>query len=152
MAKKTSNSTTSSNNNSSRKEFVEIGSLSFEYRKDDEGNILSDAPVFGAIETEFPETFTNMVFMNEERDQGLIMADREHQGLMLYIVRDDKKFLKGKIVDSQWRSQFTDFQTGEVSHNEFKFFQTRFWSQNPNKDPDRQALRAGDRLVFAIMK
>jgi hypothetical protein len=150
MAKKASNVSTSTN--SSRKEFVEIGSMSFEYRKDDEGNILSDTPVFGAIETEFPETFTNIVFMNEERDQGLIMADREHQGLMLYIVRDDKKYLKGKIIDSQWRSQYTDFQSGEVSHNEFKFLQTRFWSRNPNKDPDHQALRAGDRLVFAIMK
>lgn len=155
MAKKNSSVSTSAPHTEKQyKQFiVEIASMEFGYRKDEEGNVLSETPSFGNLETDYPETFDGILYMNDCRESGVIFADPRHHGLMLYIVRDDKKFFKGKITENgQWKSQYTDYNTGEVSHHEFKYFQTKFWTGNPNKDAERQALRVGDKLVFAIAK
>lgn len=144
--------TNTNNGGNKRREIHEIGSLFFGYKRDGEGNILGAEGCFGALESEYKEIFDKILFMNESRSEAKIFASQKHEGLCCYIVREDKKWLKGKIVGNRWQTQSQDFATGEVRTNEIVFFQTNFWSDNPNKDLEHQQLRPGDTLMFAVIK
>ena len=151
------------NNGNKRRELVQIGCLNFDYIRDAEGNIMGAEGAFGNLESANPSLFDDILFFNGPRTKAKIFAssgivakvekELETKGIDVccYIVRDDKKWLKGKICGNRWQTQSQDFSTGEVRNNEIVFFQTNFWSDNPNKDIEHQQLRPGDVLMFAAL-